>query len=170
MDFFEPLGTALQQDLLRLSSKNISDSYLWWASSDCVRDTRQVPLSLWGIVCGILTLKLSPYGGGMGVIFQPVNAPLFGVTRLTYHLLGLFSDQICSIWREILSQWGSWALVTTLQCFINRDSCVIHSPGLLADGHVMTADRHVAGLRFFFFVSSPFSPFKHAWANHKVVV
>lgn len=75
------------------------------------------------------------------VIFKPVSSCPCGVMRPTYHLLGLYSDQLCSTWPRILSQWDSWVLVTTLQCFINRDSCVIHSPRLLADGHVMTVDH-----------------------------
>lgn len=75
------------------------------------------------------------------VIFKPVSSRPCGAMRLTYHLLGLYSDQICYTWRWIPSQWDSWVLVTTLQCFINRDSCVIHLPGLLADGHAMTVDH-----------------------------
>lgn len=75
------------------------------------------------------------------VIFKPVSSRSRGVRRLTHHLLALYSDQICSTWHWTPSQWDSWVLVTTLQCFINRDSCVIHLPGPLAVSHVMAVDR-----------------------------
>lgn len=111
----------------------------WLALS--VRDTSKLPLSMWGIIREMETLRQSACGCRTRSFSNLLAVAPCGVMRLTYHLLGLYSDQICSTCRWILSQWDSWVLVTTLQCFINRDSCVIHLPGLLAGGHVMSVDH-----------------------------
>lgn len=102
-------------------------------------DTSKLPLVLRWVVKRRLWNDAHVVSGASH--FQTCSQSPYGVMGLTYHLLGLYSDRSCTAWRWILSQWDSWVMVTGLQCFINRDSCVIHLLGLLAGSHVMTADQ-----------------------------